>query len=64
MIKVGCYYRNKTNFGVRTLKAVQDSELSDVYGIFSASNCKNPKNSQCMIIPNNSPKATSHEIKE
>ena len=64
MIVVGNFYRCNTSFGVRTVKAIQELESSDFYGIFSISNYEEKGDNQGMVIPNSSKNATEEEIED
>jgi len=64
MIQIDHFYRCNTAFGTRTVKAVQELESSDFYGIFSISEFQEPGDNQGMVIPNNSPEATPAEAQE
>jgi hypothetical protein len=60
MIEIGKYYRIQTEFGERTIKALEII-TAGIYGIYSISNCTVPQDNQGSLIHEDSPKATLAE---
>jgi len=63
MIKVGKYYRIQTEFGERTIKALE-LIIEGMYGIYSPSDYAIPADNQGALIPEGSPEATEEEALE
>ena len=63
MIKTGKYYRIQTEFGERTIKALE-LIIEGMYGIYSPSDYLVAGDNQGSLIPEGSKEATEEQIEE